>query len=160
MIKPGAIDHQPAWVGDFMPTFLEAAGARYPSEFGGEELKPLRGESFLPALSGNPIGRQHPIFFEHESNRAVRDGHWKLVSRHPGGWELYDMTADRTELCDVAGANPGQAKRMAAAHAEWSRDLGIREWEDLIAMPQAGRFRQWQEDDSARQRRRSEYGNR
>ena len=25
-----------------------------------------------------------PIFFEHEGNRAVRDGEWKLVSRHPG----------------------------------------------------------------------------
>ena len=85
VIDPGSIDHQPAWVGDFMPTFLEAAGARYPRENAGAEIKSLRGESFLPALSGKSYERQCPIFFEHESNRAVRDGRWKLVSRHPGG---------------------------------------------------------------------------
>ncbi|MDE2702255.1 MAG: arylsulfatase [Chloroflexota bacterium] len=156
VIEPGSIDHQPAWVGDFMPTFLEAAGASYPREHGGEEIKPLRGESFLPALSGKSIGRQRSIFFEHESNRAVRDGNWKLVSRHPGNWELFDMDADRTELQDLAAANPRQVDVMAAAHAEWSRELGVREWEELISMPQAGRLRSWQEDDKERLRRAAE----
>ena len=68
------------------------------------------------------------------------------------------MAADRTELRDLAAKNPRQVDRMAAAHADWSRELGVREWEDLIAMPQAGRLRSWQEDDAARQRRRAEYG--
>ena len=158
VIEPGSIGRQPAWVGDFMPTLLEAAGASYPSEFNGQPLKPLRGESFLPALSGGSIGRQRPMYFEHESNCAVRDGRWKLVSRHPGQWELYDMVADRTELCDLSDANPRQRDRMAATHAELSRQLGVRPWDELVAMPQAGRFRSWQEDDVARQKRRSEYG--
>ena len=158
VIKPGSLEHQPAWVGDFMPTLLEAAGAKYPGEYNGHEIKSLRGESFLPALSGGSIGRQRSIFFEHESNCAIRDGRWKLVSRHPAKWELYDMVADRTELCDLADANPRQRDRLAAAHAELSRELGIRDWEELIAMPQAGRFRQWQEDEVARQRRRADGG--
>ena len=86
----------------------------------------------------------------------MRDGNWKLVSRHPGNWELFDMDADRTELQDLAAANPRQVDVMAAAHAEWSRELGVREWEELISMPQAGRLRSWQEDDKERLRRAAE----
>ena len=143
VIEPGSIGHQPAWVGDFMPTLLAAGGAEYPSEYNGEEITPLRGESFLPVLSGGAFGRGRPIFWEHEGNRAVRDGRWKLVANHGRDWELYDLARDRTELCDLAAADPGRRDRMAAAYREWSAQVGVSNWDELIAMPRAARYRDW-----------------
>ena len=57
----------------------------------------MEGVSLLPAFAGQPLNRPSPIFLEHEGNRAVRAGKWKLVLKHLGPWELYDMEADRTE---------------------------------------------------------------
>ncbi len=147
VITPGSIEHQPAWVGDFMPTFLAAAGGRYPSEHNGSEITPVRGESFLPALSGESIGRQRPIVWEHEGNRAVRDGRWKLVNRHPGEWELYDMAADRTELDDLAAANVRVRDRLIDAYSGWALEVAVGDFDQLIAQPHAARFRAWTSGD-------------
>ena len=146
VIEPGSIGHQPAWVGDFMPTFLAAAGQQYPSEYDGNAITPVRGESFLPALSGQSIDRERPIIIEHENNCAVRDGDWKLVNRHPGGWELYDMAADRTELCDLSETSPAVRGRLERAYSQWAQDVGVGDYDALIASPQAARFRRWTED--------------
>ena len=146
VISPNSIDHQPAWVGDFMATFLHVAGAAYPTEHCGHAVTPLRGESFLPALGGAINGRQRPIIFEHEGNCAVRDGHWKLVNRHPESWELYDMAADRTELNDLAAANPGVRDVLIGAYSDWARQVGVGEWAQMISSPAAGRFRNWIRD--------------
>ncbi|MXX66442.1 MAG: arylsulfatase [Chloroflexi bacterium] len=143
IIEPGAIGHQPAWVGDFMPTFLDVAGGKYPSEHEGNPITPVRGESFLPALTGGSIGRQRPIFWEHEDNRAVRHGRWKLVAHHGGDWELYDLVRDRTELCDMAAVNPRQRDSMVDAYQRWADRVGVSDWDRLIAMPQAARYREW-----------------
>ena len=126
-----------------MPTFLAAAGAEYPTEYSGEAIKPLRGESFLPALAGKSNGRQSPIFWEHEDNRAIRQGRWKLVARHGRGWELYDLAKDRTELCDLAASNTRRRDRLIAAYQEWSAEVGVSNWDELIALPRAARYREW-----------------
>ena len=147
VIASGSIGHQPAWVGDFMPTFLAAAGTGYPSEYNGNAITPLRGESFLPAFSGSDIGRQRPIVWEHEANRAVRDGRWKLVNRHPGQWELYDMAADRTELCDLSESNSVVRDRLIGEYSRWALEVGVGDYDQLISAPQAARFRRWTHDD-------------
>jgi arylsulfatase A-like enzyme len=64
----------------------------------GRPIQPMEGVSLRPAFAGGRIRRTHPIFWEHEGNRAIRSGRWKLVSRFPDGWELYDMNADRTNV--------------------------------------------------------------
>ncbi len=143
VIEAGSIIHQPAWVGDFMPTLLAVAGGEYPSEYEGNPITPVRGESFLPALSGGSIGRQRPIFWEHEDNRAVRDGSWKLVARHGRQWELYDLNRDRTELCDMAAVNPRRRDSMVNAFERWADQVGVSDWSQLIALPQAARYREW-----------------
>ena len=120
VIGRAGIVHQPVHVIDILPTLLEAAGVPLPERREGRPVTPVEGESFLPLLSGAPWQRDRPIFFEHEGNRAVRDGQWKLVSRHPGSWELYDMQRDRTELHDLA-ATP---RRRSAAPGPHVRRLG------------------------------------
>jgi arylsulfatase len=69
-----------------------------------------------------------PIFWEHEGNKALRDGKWKLVSRFPEGWELYDMESDRTELHDLAASQPERTKAMVAMYENWMERIGVQPW--------------------------------
>ena len=58
----------------------------------------------------------------------MRDGKWKLVSRFPDGWELFDMEADRTEQRDLATSEPERARHMVAMWDEWAKDVGVQPW--------------------------------
>lgn len=127
-IPAGGIRHEAAHFVDIAATLYDVAGAAYPAERAGCRLQPLEGESLLPLLRGGAWQRQSPLFWEHEGNRAVRDGALKLVRRHPGAWELYDMEADRTELRDLAGRCPADVARLAAAYAAWAARCGVVEW--------------------------------
>ncbi|VGO13443.1 Arylsulfatase [Pontiella desulfatans] len=113
---------------DIMPTLLELADADYPNNFHGNTIHPLRGVSLAPAFDGVPISRSAPMFSEHENNAFIMDGKWKLVGRgvaEPAGpnkerWELYDLEADRTELNNLAGSQPGRVANMAKAWKAWA----------------------------------------
>ncbi len=125
--QPGKLTHQVGHVCDIMPTCLEAAKIRYPAHLGGYTLTPLAGKSLMPIFQGKTRQRG-PIFWEHEGNRAVRDGKWKLVSRHPGGWELYDMQADRTEMNDLAADYPVIVTDLSRAYAQWAARSNVEQW--------------------------------
>jgi arylsulfatase len=92
----------------------------------------VEGESLLPVIEGREWARERPIFWEHEGNRAVRIGRWKLVSEYPGPWELYDIEADRTELHDLAGTERQRARTMARAYDEFAERAGVRVWGELF----------------------------
>jgi arylsulfatase len=135
VVRQGRIDHSVVHVIDFMATFLDAAGLPYPREREAGPVQPLEGESFLPALHRKAWERQRPLFWEHEGNCAVRDGRWKLVCRHPGDWELYDMVEDRTELHDLAPVNRPRVRTLAKLHAEWAARCGVLPWDQVLALP-------------------------
>jgi arylsulfatase len=112
---PGRICRQPGHLIDIMPTLIELAGAGYPPpDSGADDVHMLPGRSLTPVFRGEPITREQ-IFWEHEANRALRRGKWKLVAKgEDGPWELYDMTEDRTETNDLADAYPDRVEEMAA----------------------------------------------
>ena len=56
--------------------------------------------------------------FHFGTDRALRQGPWKLVSAKLGRWELYNLDEDRTELNDLAEQQPN---RVTAMSAEWFR---------------------------------------
>ncbi|MCM2678710.1 arylsulfatase [Echinimonas agarilytica] len=116
----GTIDSTPGHVVDVMATAVDLSKSTYPKTFNGHEILPMSGASLLPIFKGNEFKRAEPIFFEHEGNRAVRDGHWKVVSRNYQPWELYDMTADRTEMNNIANKYPERVKAMAVQYNEWA----------------------------------------
>lgn len=130
-VPAGETIHAPAHFIDVLATCLDAAGVPYPAELQGRPLVPLEGESLLPALTGQCWRRERPLFWEHEGNRAVRMDNWKLVSRHPGAWELYDMDEDRTELHDRAATEPQRVAQMADLYAAWAGRANVTPWERL-----------------------------
>jgi arylsulfatase len=112
---------------DLMPTFLELAGVTYPKEVAAGPIPSLVGESLVPVFQGKSRSRG-PIYWEHEGNKAVREGRWKLVSKFPDQWELFDMEADRTELHDLSSVQPQRARKMAAMWDGWATSIGVHPW--------------------------------
>jgi arylsulfatase len=116
--RPGSTTDQPAHLIDFMATFIELAGATYPEEIGERRIDPLVGKSLAPIFRGQTRPPHDTLYFHFGTDRALRQGQWKLVSAKLGRWELYDLDADRTELHDLSGQQP---ERVAAMAAEWFR---------------------------------------
>jgi len=115
-----------------MATCLDVGGAAYPKEFKGKKLVPLQGVSLRPAFEGKPIHRSEPIFWEHEGNRAVLEGDWKLVALSGQPWRLYNILADRSEQHDLASAEPKRVKVLAAkwdAYAARANVLPLGGWQ-------------------------------
>ncbi|MDE0632980.1 MAG: arylsulfatase [Caldilineaceae bacterium] len=127
-IQPDQIVHEACHVIDVLPTLLDAAGIAQPDEYNGQPVLPMEGESFLPLLRGAKWSRQGHIFWEHEGNRAVRLGRWKLVSKHGGRWELYDMLEDRTELNDLSEKNRPKVEEFAGLYHAWAERVGVLPW--------------------------------
>ncbi|MBI4602607.1 MAG: sulfatase-like hydrolase/transferase [Planctomycetes bacterium] len=128
---PGSLTGEPGHVIDILPTCLEAAGAAYPRSFGGREVLPVEGKSLLPVLREGRRDGHEAIFWEHEGNRAVRRGKWKLVARHNRPWELYDLEADRTELHDLAGERAELARELSGLRDRWAARAGVLPWRDV-----------------------------
>jgi arylsulfatase len=126
--RRGALEKQPGHLIDIMATAVDLAGAKYPAQFQGNAILPMEGVSLRSAFEGKPLGRRQPIFWEHEGNKAVRDGKWKLVQKWQGPWDLYDIDADRTELRNLAAEHLDVTARLEAAWKSWQRRAFVDEW--------------------------------
>jgi arylsulfatase len=118
--RDGKLERQPGHLIDIMATCADIGGAKYPAEFAGEKIKPMQGVSLQPAFKGKSLKREQPICWEHEANRAIRDGKWKLVAKENQAWELYDMERDRSELHDLSAKNPKKVAELAAKWDAWA----------------------------------------
>jgi arylsulfatase len=119
--RRGTIDHRPGHLIDLMPTLLEVAGAKYPGAFHGQNTAPLAGKSILPLLQGDSV-EARTFYFEHEGNRAVTDGRWKLSALKGQDWELYDLESDRTELVNLTTRYPEVVARLDSAWSIWAEN--------------------------------------
>ncbi len=133
--RRGAIEQQPAHLIDIMATVTAATGAKYPSEYKGHAIHPMEGVNLRPALDGRPLNRPRPLFWEHEGNRAVRSGNWKIVSVFPNDWELYDIAADRVERNNVAPQHPDVVTSLAAEWDTWARRTNVDPWTGPTRLP-------------------------
>jgi arylsulfatase A-like enzyme len=126
--RRGELERQPGHLIDIMATCVELSGAEYPKQFDGHEITPMEGHSLLPAFAGKPIDRD-AIYWEHEGNRAVRQGDWKLVAKAPAGkWELYNLATDRTEMHDLSSSETQRAADLRARWEAWARRAHVLPW--------------------------------
>ncbi len=126
----GTLTHQVGHVIDLVPTLLEVAGTSYPAQVGDRKLPPLAGQSLRKALGGEPASPR-TLAWEHEGNRAIRIGDWKLVAEFRGPWELYNLADDRSETENRAATEPERVKEMTAAWQAWADRVGVVPWEQL-----------------------------
>ncbi len=126
--RRGQIENQSGHLIDIMATCVDLGGAEYPAKNKTGAIPAMEGRSLVPAFAGKPIQRE-AIFWEHEGNRALRVGKWKLVAKNPAGkWELYDMEKDRTEMHDLAAAQPYRVKEMSGTWAAWAKRTHALPW--------------------------------
>ncbi|MFC7339586.1 arylsulfatase [Haloferula chungangensis] len=109
---------EPGHLIDVMATLLEISGAEYPEKVASRIIDPLQGKSLLPVLKGKTRTAHDQLYFHFSTDRALRQGDWKLVSAKGGRWELYNLTDDPTELDDLAKEHP---ERVAKMSREWFR---------------------------------------
>jgi arylsulfatase A-like enzyme len=111
--RRGDIDHTPTHIIDLMPTIANVAAAEHrgPHE--------LPGKSIVPLFSADQMSSRY-LFFEHEGNRAVTDGRWKLVATRGQSWELYDTASDRTELQNLAATQPRRVEQLSQVWRQWA----------------------------------------
>lgn len=131
LIRGGTITKQTGHIIDLMPTLLDIAGGTYPEKLGENAILPMEGISLVPLFNGKKLSRKNPLFWEHEGNRAVRDGDWKLVSAYDNAkkqfmkWELYNIKDDRSELSDLGDKFPARREKMILQYNEWSNRAGV-----------------------------------
>ncbi|MEN0054940.1 MAG: arylsulfatase [Mucilaginibacter sp.] len=116
---------------DLVPTCIDAAG-----DYSKDKYPNLEGQSLLSAINGTTKNNERTLYWEHEGNRAIRFGDWKLVSRYEGDfkyfmnwgwkktprtteWELYNIKTDRWELNDVAAQHKDLVASMIKKYGEW-----------------------------------------
>ena len=129
---------------DILPTCLDAAGV-YKKEF----YPMLEGESLLSIFKDEAENNARTLYWEHEGNRAIRRGDWKLVSRYAldylffenwefpkearkQEWELYNVKKDRWELNELSLENPTKVEEMKNDYLEWAKKVGEIPREELI----------------------------
>ncbi len=130
----GTVSRQIGHVTDIMATLMDVADAKYPGSFNGHPTQNLAGQSLLPIFEGKERPHPAPIFWEHEGNRAVRLGQWKLVAQDGREWELYDVEADRTEQKNLAASNSEKVKAMSDLYDAWAKRCNVLPPEQLPAV--------------------------
>jgi arylsulfatase A-like enzyme len=117
--KKGGFNNSVGHVMDFMSTFLELAGAKYPKTFNGHSIPPTTGISLTPTFSGKQAGGHQNLFNEHFGARYSRVGNWKLVSMsNDSTWHLFNLANDKTETNDLKNR---YAKKVHEMDSMWHR---------------------------------------
>lgn len=132
----GNIISEYGFLPDIMATCVDAAQATYPDEYNGHKIVPTSGKSLIRIFEGeNKPVHTEPIFWEHEGNKAVRLGKYKLVSKwnkkRETEWELYDMETDRTEMHDLAGELSGKVTEMNKMYDDWAIAKRVLSWNEI-----------------------------
>ena len=97
----------------------------------GKSILPCEGSSLRQSFTVEGSDRPS-LAWEHEGNCAYREGKWKLVKRWDrSNWELYDMDADRSEMKDLAEAEPERAMDLRDKYQAWADRVGVVEWNEL-----------------------------
>jgi len=145
LIEGGVIDRQVAHIIDIMPTVAELTGSTYPETYEGNQIQPAEGISLVPILQGQQRTGHDVLYWQHEGNRAVRKGDWKIVSRFDYEemvhlpWELYNIAEDRSETRNVVDMYPQKRDSLIVLYDRWAERVGVMPYDELRKM----RWERW-----------------
>jgi arylsulfatase A-like enzyme len=111
----GELRHTNGHITDVVPTILDLA--RVPND--SLRKVSLPGQSLRP-LFEKETGWEHPVWYYHEGNRALRVGNWKIVADKASPWELFNLDKDRTESKNLADNNPDKVIEL---EIKWNKML-------------------------------------
>ena len=98
--EPGSITRQPGHLIDFMGTFIDVTGAKYPKQIGDRKIDPLMGKSLLPILGVMSVSRMR-IYISTSGPTApfgrVR-GSWSRPSSAAGSCTTLERTARKRTI--------------------------------------------------------------
>ena len=77
----GEFRDQAGHIIDVMATCVDVGGATYPAKVGDRRITPMEGKSLAPGVRRASRCERDLLAWEHERNRAVRVGKWKLVAK-------------------------------------------------------------------------------
>lgn len=80
--------------------------------------------------------RTNPIIVEHEGNKMLRDGDWKIAREYElvngresteeeNPWRLYNLRTNPTEMTDLATQEPARLKSMVDKYKAWADHIGV-----------------------------------
>ena len=124
---------------DIMPSLCEVAETAYPSEFNERDIIPAPGISMVPYWRGSETAvRERTLFWQHMDHSAVRQGDWKLVTlndRNATGWELYDLSSDRSETANLIEKYPEVAKNLRDRWNAWAVQSNVLPFPEVRGEP-------------------------
>jgi len=137
--RRGTLISEYGFLPDIMATCIDVAKANYPEQYKGNSIVPTSGKSLVPLFEGeNERIHSEAIFWEHEGNKAVRLGKYKLVSKWSreaeSRWELYDMEVDRTEMRNLASELPEMVTELSGMYDDWARENKVLPWSQVQYM--------------------------
>ncbi|MBP1689615.1 MAG: sulfatase [Deltaproteobacteria bacterium] len=114
---------------DLAPTFLEVAGAPYPTD---GSVRPMLGASLASLLRGaseRVHADDYVTVLSHRGRAFLRQGRWKITQVESpfreSGFALYDLDADPGETRDLALEQPGKLAELLRLWRARRRQLGI-----------------------------------
>ena len=106
----GQVTRHVGHVVDWMPTFVELAGADYPDTYQDVKIPPMEGISLVPVFYGQ---------------QSVVRGPWKYYRDGQGDEHLYHLENDGSEIHDVARQHPQIVQELCDRHAVWAKRCNV-----------------------------------
>lgn len=123
----GGIVNDVGHVIDLMPTLLELADAKYPTEFDSRKPLPLDGRSLALLFRGENRVSHEFLAWQVPQHQVLREGNWKIIRSNANTpWELYDLARDGTETTNRAAQHPDLVHRLRAKWESWVTNCGIK----------------------------------
>ena len=136
-------------VSDIVATVYDILGVTPPDVMKGYEQMPVTGKSFKSVIpDANAPATNRVQYFENAGSLAVVADNWKAVLKHAMGfpydgekWELYDLSADRSECNDLADSMPEKLEQMIELWWEQAEANGVLPLDDRGVQLFGARFR-------------------
>ncbi len=152
VVEAGSLTRQVGHIIDFMPTFVELAGGKYPEQFGGQDILPTDGLSLTPILRGQqrpgttrcvgngpataPCGKANGNWCGTNPFAAGNSTTWNPTARKPTTWPAANRGASSSwPPCTLAGprtldsAKPRRSNNAALSAHGGSYPPGCQGWQ-------------------------------